>query len=64
VRKIEAVWQNKLVDYIRDNQMYWVYWCWNPTSPHTGGLLDQDWLRVNAGKQHMLERLIVTNQPR
>jgi endoglucanase len=58
MRKKEAVWQNALVDYIRDNRMYWTYWCWNPNSGDTGGVLKDDWATVNQPKQNMLNRLI------
>ncbi|WEK54900.1 MAG: cellulase family glycosylhydrolase [Candidatus Cohnella colombiensis] len=54
----EGKWQNKLVDYIKDNNLYWTYWCLNPNSGDTGGLLLDDWSTWNAPKQAMLDRIM------
>ncbi|WP_152393338.1 cellulase family glycosylhydrolase [Paenibacillus guangzhouensis] len=54
----EGKWQNTLVDYIRANNMYWTYWCVNPNSGDTGGLLLDDWVTWNQPKQDMLNRLM------
>jgi len=54
----EGIWQNKLVDYIKANDLYWTYWCLNPNSGDTGGLLLDDWQTWNAPKQMMLDRII------
>lgn len=54
----EGKWQNKLVDYIKDNDLYWTYWCLNPNSGDTGGLLLDDWNTWNEPKQTMLNRII------
>jgi len=32
----------------------WTYWCWNPDSGDTGGILKDDWLTVNTAKQAYL----------
>ncbi|GFN30087.1 cellulase family glycosylhydrolase [Paenibacillus xylaniclasticus] len=54
----EGIWQNKLVDYIKDNDLYWTYWSLNPNSGDTGGLLLDDWRTWNAPKQAMLDRIM------
>ncbi|MCM3271045.1 glycoside hydrolase family 5 protein [Paenibacillus elgii] len=54
----EGKWQNKLVDYIRLQKLYWTYWCVNPNSGDTGGLLLDDWVTWNQPKQEMLDRLM------
>ncbi|GMK42398.1 hypothetical protein PCCS19_54580 [Paenibacillus sp. CCS19] len=54
----EGIWQNKLVDYIKQNDLYWTYWCLNPNSGDTGGLLLDDWQTWNAPKQSMLDRIM------
>ncbi len=56
----EGIWQNKLVDYIGANNLYWTYWCLNPNSGDTGGLLLDDWTTWNMPKQNMLNRIIHT----
>lgn len=55
---LEGVWQNTLVDYLAANNMYWTYWCLNPNSGDTGGLLNDDWHSWNLLKQQMLDRLM------
>ena len=62
-RSVDAVskegrWQNELVDYIQANDLYWAYWCLNPNSGDTGGLLLDDWTTWNAPKQTMLNRIM------
>lgn len=54
----EGIWQNALVDYIAARDLYWTYWCWNPNSGDTGGVLNDDWTTVNEAKQTMLQGLI------
>lgn len=55
---VEGKWQNKLVDYIGSNNLYWTYWCLNPNSGDTGGLLQDDWTTWNAPKQTMLDKIM------
>lgn len=55
---VEGKWQNKLVDYIKENDLYWTYWCLNPNSGDTGGLLLDDWYSWNNPKQAMLDRIM------
>lgn len=54
----EGIWQNTLVDYLQENDMYWTYWSLNPNSGDTGGLLLDDWKTWNSIKQEMLDRLM------
>lgn len=55
---VEGKWQNKLVDYIKENDLYWTYWSFNPNSGDTGGLLLDDWRTWNSPKQVMLDRIM------
>ncbi|MEF2967557.1 cellulase family glycosylhydrolase [Paenibacillus sp. M1] len=55
---VEGKWQNALVDYIGDNDLYWTYWTLNPNSGDTGGLLLDDWVTWNEPKQQMLDRIM------
>lgn len=56
----EGKWQNSLVNYIAKNKMYWTYWCMNPNSGDTGGLLLDDWSTWNDPKQAMLDKLTLS----
>lgn len=54
----EGIWQNKFVDYLRDNNISFMYWSWNPNSGDTGGILQDDWSTVHADKMAMLRRVL------
>jgi GH18 family chitinase/aryl-phospho-beta-D-glucosidase BglC (GH1 family) len=36
----------------------WTYWCWNPNSTDTGGILKDDWISVHQNKMDYLLRLM------
>jgi endoglucanase len=57
----EGIWQRKLVDYIRQKDLSFSYWSWNPDSEDTGGILQNDWLSVDAAKQELLQGLVAAN---
>ncbi|MGN7759886.1 cellulase family glycosylhydrolase [Paenibacillus sp. 22594] len=55
---VEGKWQNALVSYIGQNNLYWTYWSLNPNSGDTGGLLLDDWTSWNEPKQAMLDPIM------
>src|SRR5579859_4122190 len=50
----EGVWQRTLLAYMRDNNLSYTYWAWNPDSGDTGGILDDDWSTLDQRKLAML----------
>jgi endoglucanase len=58
----EGVWQRQLVDYVRQKNLSFAYWSWNPNSDDTGGILQDDWLSVEAPKQDLLQGVLVANR--
>ncbi|GGZ97604.1 hypothetical protein GCM10010389_41030 [Streptomyces echinoruber] len=50
----EAVWQKSLMRYLKKNGISYTYWCWNPDSGDTGGVLKNDWKTVDPGKKALL----------
>jgi endoglucanase len=50
----EGVWQRSLVTYLKANHVSYAYWCWNPNSGDTGGILEDDWQTVNQAKLDVL----------
>ena len=44
----DAAWQKAFAAYLRERQIGSFYWCLNPTSRDTGGLLLNDWQRGHA----------------
>lgn len=49
-------WLSTLVDYMGKGAtgMNWTFWCLNPNSGDTGGILNDDWTTVNQTKQSYL----------
>lgn len=54
----EGIWQRQLVDFVRQKQLGFSYWSWNPNSDDTGGILLDDWLSVDIPKQQLLQGLL------
>ncbi len=50
----EGIWQRSLVSYLKTNHMHYTYWCLNPNSGDTGGLLEDDWQTIDPGKEALL----------
>ena len=51
----EGTWQRALVAYLKANQIHYTYWCLNPNSGDTGGLLEDDWKTINPDKAALLK---------
>lgn len=52
----DRVWQNKFAEYLKANDYDWFYWCLNPESGDTGGLLQSDWKTPETQKLDLLKR--------
>jgi len=52
----DGVWLSKLMSYMGTgvNGINWTFWCLNPNSGDTGGILLDDWITVNTTKQNYL----------
>ena len=50
----EATWQTSLLSYLSENHISYTYWCWNPDSSDTGGILESDWTTVDQAKMDIL----------
>jgi aryl-phospho-beta-D-glucosidase BglC (GH1 family) len=64
----EGAWIHSLMGYIRAHDLSFTFWCWNPNSGDTGGLLENDWKTINRAKmallRHDLAPLIESRQER
>jgi aryl-phospho-beta-D-glucosidase BglC (GH1 family) len=49
----EGTWFKTLLAYLRD-RFSWTFWCYNPNSGDTGGLLEYDWLTTVKWKLDLL----------
>jgi hypothetical protein len=55
----DVIWQNAIVDYLDDKGIgNFFYWCWNPNSADTGGILQDDWTNIWEDKYRNLRRLM------
>lgn len=52
----DEVWQKRFMEYLVDNGIGFFYWCLNPESSDTGGLLHDDWIRPVTAKLNILKR--------
>ena len=50
-------WLDTMASYIQANDLSFTYWCFNPNSSDTGGILKVDWVSVNQDKQSVLAPL-------
>ncbi|MCL6589611.1 MAG: cellulase family glycosylhydrolase [Firmicutes bacterium] len=51
---IDYKWLTKLMDYV-GRDCSWTFWCMNPNSGDTGGILKDDWVSVNTAKYNLLK---------
>lgn len=51
-------WLATLVDYLQDRQLSLAFWCLNPNSGDTGGLLEDDWTTIDDQKLQALAPLL------
>jgi endoglucanase len=51
-------WFATMAGYLAAHQMSFSFWCWNPDSGDTGGILKDDWQSVNTDKQSVLQPLL------
>jgi len=54
----EGKWQNALVAFIKTNSLHFSYWCLNPNSGNTGGILMDDWKTPDQNKTNMLRIIL------
>jgi endoglucanase len=54
----EGIWHREFVNYIDKKKLSFTYWCWNPNSQGTGGILQDDWKSINTEKQKLLSKLL------
>jgi endoglucanase len=51
----ESLWIQALLTYMRNHGMSYAFWCMNPDSGDTGGLLEDNWQTVNPAKLAVLQ---------
>ena len=56
-------WISTLASYITSNGLSFAFWCLNPNSGDTGGILQNDWSTVETGKHNVLSPLLAPKIP-
>jgi endoglucanase len=51
-------WFSSIAAYISANQLSFTFWCWNPNSSDTGGILESDWQTVDPNKWAIVQPLL------
>lgn len=51
-------WFHSMASYISAGSFSFTFWCLNPDSGDTGGILQNDWQTVNQNKQSVLQSLL------
>ena len=51
-------WFQSITRYLAAGQFDFSFWCWNPNSGDTGGILKDDWISVNQDKQSLLQPIL------
>ncbi|MFO0592881.1 MAG: glycoside hydrolase family 5 protein [Polyangiaceae bacterium] len=59
----DKLWLGKLAEHIGQNGFSFTYWCLNPDSGDTGGILKDDWTTVNQSKQDVLAPVLAPKLP-
>lgn len=54
----DDIWQRSMAQYIVKNKMSFFYWCLNPQSHDTGGLLENDWITPVQSKLDLLDQIM------
>ncbi|UII27504.1 cellulase family glycosylhydrolase [Fulvivirga maritima] len=49
----DEIWFDSFLEYM-GNDYSWTFWCWNPNSGDTGGLLDYSWVNIVDWKMEKL----------
>jgi aryl-phospho-beta-D-glucosidase BglC (GH1 family) len=54
-------WLTTFMEYV-GNDCSWTFWCMNPNSGDTGGLLEDDWVTINEAKYNILKPYLADNE--
>jgi len=52
--EVDVKWLKNLIAYMNENVVHWTFWCLNPNSGDTEGILGYDWETVNTQKDGIL----------
>lgn len=59
----DEIWFDYLLEYMAGRGYSWTFWCWNPNSGDTGGLLDDQWVNIVEWKMDKLTPYLAAEIP-
>lgn len=59
----DEIWFDKFLEFMGEKGLSWTYWCWNPNSGDTGGLLDDSWTNIVEWKMAKLRPYLAPEIP-
>ena len=51
---LDEIWFRKFMQFMGEHGYSWTFWCWNPNSGDTGGILYADWSTIVEWKMDIL----------
>ncbi len=60
---VDEIWFDTLLAYMGEKGYSWTFWCWNPNSGDTGGLLDDQWTNIVEWKMAKLRPYLAPEIP-
>lgn len=60
---VDEIWFDTFMAYMGQRGYSWTYWCWNPNSGDTGGLLDDQWVNIVEWKMAKLRPYLAPEIP-
>ncbi len=59
----DEIWFDTFMAYMGQKNYSWTFWCWNPNSGDTGGLLDDQWTNIVEWKMAKLRPYLAPEIP-
>lgn len=60
---LDEIWFDTFMAYMGEKGYSWTYWCWNPNSGDTGGILDDDWSTIVEWKMEKISPYLADEIP-
>lgn len=60
---VDEIWFDTFLAYMASHGYSWTFWCWNPNSGDTGGLLDDQWTNIVEWKMAKLRPYLAPEIP-
>ncbi|MDA3890132.1 MAG: cellulase family glycosylhydrolase [Salinivirgaceae bacterium] len=60
---VDEVWFDTFLSFLAQSSHHWTFWCWNPNSGDTGGILANDWATIVDWKMDKLRPYLAAEIP-